>query len=440
MLNGAPATQQCFQTSSVYAGLLASDLDGSTPPPPGSPNFLLAFGSNVLQLWKFHVNWTTPANSTFSSSPTNIPVAAFSEACSGGTCIPQLGTTNKLDSLGDRLMYRLAYPKFGDHESLVVNHSVTAGTSVGVRWYEVRNPGSSPSLYQQGTYAPDSQYRWMGSIAMDQSGNMAPGYSLSSSGIYPAIAFMGWLFTDTLGTMGTETFMMNGGGEETGGLSRWGGYSAMTIDPVDDCTFWYTNECEPTSGLFNWSTRIASFKFPQCGTVATQDFTISATPPSQTVAAGAVATFSPPTGNNGSGSSSLMVTTGTAASNSSFLITGTSGTLVHSTSAQLIVTAAPAVDFSISINPGSRTISRGGSTTYSITISASNGFRGTVSLSASGLPAHTSASFSPANISGGAGTSTMTVTTAKNPPGNISTITVNATSGSLSHSSTATLN
>src|SRR5207237_410787 len=126
------------------SGLLPSDVDGSTPPPAGSPNYVLSFGTNALQLWKFHVSWTTPSSSTL-SGPTSIPVAAFSPACSGGgTCIPQSGTTQRLDSLADRLMYRFAYRNFGDHESLVASHSVTAGSSVGTRWYELRNPNGTP--------------------------------------------------------------------------------------------------------------------------------------------------------------------------------------------------------------------------------------------------------------------------------------------------------
>src|SRR5205807_8425464 len=116
---------------------------------------------------------------------------ALSKACSGGTCIPQSGTTQKLDSLGDRLMYRLAYRNFGDHESMVVNHSVVAGSSVGVRWYELRSPGASPVVFQQGTFAPDASYRWMGSIAMDHAGDIAVGYSVSSSTIHPSIAYTG---------------------------------------------------------------------------------------------------------------------------------------------------------------------------------------------------------------------------------------------------------
>ena len=262
MLKGAAASQQCFQLSSAFGGLLPSDLDGPTPPPNGSPNYFLAFGANSLNLWKFHVDWQTPANTTF-TGPTSIPVASFSEACGGGTCIPQSGSSQLLDSLGDRLMYRLAYRNFGNHESLVTNHSVTAGTSVGVRWYELRNP-SSPVVYQQGTYAPDSNFRWTGSIAMDRAGDIALGYSISSSSIFPAIRYTGRLPGDPLGTMEGETSIVAGGGSQQTNLSRWGDYSAMSIDPVDDCTFFYVNQYLLSNGTFNWRTRIASFKFPSC--------------------------------------------------------------------------------------------------------------------------------------------------------------------------------
>ena len=226
------------------------------------------FGSSSLNLWKFHADFSDSSLTTFSGSPTSIPVAAFNTACERwGTCIPQSGTTQKLDSLGDRLMYRLAYRNFGDHESLVVNHSSTAGTVVGVRWYELRNPGGVPFVFQQGTFAPDSTYRWMGSMAMDQAGDIGLGYSASSGSLRPAIRYTGRVPTDPPGTMQAETPVVSGGGSQTGGLSRWGDYSSMSIDPVDDCTFWYTNEYLQSSGSFNWRTRIVLFKFAGCGTV-----------------------------------------------------------------------------------------------------------------------------------------------------------------------------
>lgn len=269
MLTGAAATQQCFQLSTSYGGLLPSDLDGTTPPPAGSPNFFMNFGANSLNLWKFHVDWATPANSTF-AGPTNIPVASFSPACSGGgTCIPQPNTSNKLDSLADRLMYRLAYRNRAGTESLVVNHSVAVGSRrnsvTSVRWYEIRNPNGTPTVFQQGTLGTsDGIHRWMGSIAMDKQGNIALGYSASSSSVRPSIRYTGQLATDALNTMQAENSIIAGVGSQTGNLHRWGDYSAMTVDPVDDCTFWYTNEYLKSSGSFNWSTRIASFKFPGC--------------------------------------------------------------------------------------------------------------------------------------------------------------------------------
>src|SRR5438552_2702370 len=265
MLSGGPANAICMQQNPSIDSLLPADLDGTTPPPTGEPNFYLQMvAPSNLNLFKFHVDFTTPANSTF-TGPTAIPVAPFSEACGGGTCIPQPGTTQQLDSLSDRLMFRLAYRNFGDHESLVVNHSVMAGNSVGVRWYEIRSPNVTPTVFQQGTFSPDSQYRWMGSIAMDQSGDIAVGYSASSSSNFPAVRYTGRVPSDPAGTMESENSIIEGTGSQTNGSSRWGDYSGMSVDPADDCTFWYTNEYLTTNGSFNWNTRIGSFKFTSCG-------------------------------------------------------------------------------------------------------------------------------------------------------------------------------
>jgi hypothetical protein len=273
MLAGSAATQQCFQLAASFGGVLPADLDGSTPPPAGSPNYLLNFGTNSLNLWKFHVDWANTANTTL-TGPTSIPVASFSPACAGGSCIPQSGTTQKLDSLADRLMFRLAYRNFGSNESLVVSHSVTAGAGAGVRWYEIRNPGATPVVYQQSTYAPGSTlYRWMPSIAMDHSGDIALGYSTSGSSAFPSVVYTGRLAADPLSTMGAEVTMMAGTGAQS--ASRWGDYSAMTIDPVDDCTFWYTTEymSAAANATTKWSTRIGSFKFPEC--IAGAAFTVT---------------------------------------------------------------------------------------------------------------------------------------------------------------------
>jgi hypothetical protein len=373
--SGTPGPIQCFQLSTTYGGLLPADLDGATPPPAGSPNYLVAFddvNNNGLNLWKFHVDWTNTANTTL-AGPTHIATAAFNPACGGGTCIPQPSTTQQLDSLADRLMFRLAYRNFGSYESLVVNHSVTVGTTAsGVRWYEVRSPGATPTVLQSGTWSPDAASRWMGSIAQDQQGNMLLGYSVSSSTVRPGIRYTGRLVSDAPGTMQAESTLTAGVGSQTGGLSRWGDYSAMTIDPVDDCTFWYTNQYLKTTGSFNWSSRIGSFKFPGCGSTATPDFTIGASPSSLTAAQGASGTstatvtsvsgfdsavnlsctglpagvscgfspssVTPPADASVTSTLTVTVSASAAAGTYSFQATGVSGSLSHGVALSLTVT------------------------------------------------------------------------------------------------------
>jgi len=269
MLQGQPATYQAFNLSNSYGTLLPSDLDGSRLPPTGAPNVFAAKGTNALHLWKFSVNWATPSSSTF-TGPTTLTTAAYNNLCSGTrSCVPQPGTTVKLDGIGDRLMFRLAYRNLGTHEALVASHSVNAlssGTQAGVRWYEVRNPAGTPSIYQQGTYAPDATHRWMSSIAMDGSGNIAMVYSASSSSVYPSIRYTGRLASDTPGEMAQgETTLIAGSGSQTGTASRWGDYAQMAVDPTDDCTFWMTHEYMPTTGAASWATRIGAFKFTSCG-------------------------------------------------------------------------------------------------------------------------------------------------------------------------------
>jgi hypothetical protein len=272
MLAGTAATQQCFQLSNSFGGLLPSDLDGSTAPPAGSPNYFLNFGSSSLRLWKFSVNWTNPLASTF-TGPTSIPVASFATACGGGTCIPQPGTPQKLDSLADRLMYRLAYRNLGGTEILLVNHSVDLGAkgknpTIGARWYELRkNTSGNFVVRQQGTYAPTNASRWMGSIAMDKNGNIALGYSLSSTSIYPSIRFTSRNAADALGTMGIEENILTGSGAQIKdfyNLTRWGDYSHMSVDPVDDCTMYYTTEYLASNGTFNWHTYVGRIKLAGC--------------------------------------------------------------------------------------------------------------------------------------------------------------------------------
>ncbi len=262
-------------------GLLPSDLDGTTLPPSGSPNFYMGTMDNdasygapydAINLFEFHVDWNNPNNSTFQFI-TSLQTAPFDSIypCSGRSCIPQPGTSNRLDILSyrQRPLFRLAYRNFGSYESLVTNQSVEAAPSMaGIRWYEVRSPHNNPVIYQQGTYAPgitDGIHRWMGSIAMDRQGNMAVGYSVSNAtDTYPGIRYAGRLVSDPPGQMSQgEAVLINGNGSQTSS-QRWGDYTDMTVDPVDDCTFWFVNEYYQTTSGVGWQTRIGAFKFPGC--------------------------------------------------------------------------------------------------------------------------------------------------------------------------------
>jgi hypothetical protein len=268
MLVGGAARQACVNQTAGHS-LEPADLEGTTLPPAGSPNLLMSLTSTAVQFFRFSVNWSTGTGTL--TGPTNVSgVATFSRACSGGTCIPQPGTTTQLDSLADRLMYRLSYRNFGDHESLVINHSVTSGSGVGVRWYELRNAtgqtlgSAAPVLFQQGTFAPTNDFRWMGSAAMDKTGGIAIGYNISSSSIVPSIRYAYRGPADPLGTMGNETSVLVGSGSQTGSLARWGDYSTISVDPVDGCTMVFTTQFQPANGSFNWSTYIHSFKLSTC--------------------------------------------------------------------------------------------------------------------------------------------------------------------------------
>jgi len=266
MLRGTAATQICFQ--SKVASLLPSNLDGSTLPPSGSPNFFVDLAdSSDLNLFQFHTDFANPGSATF-TGPAVVPVAPFSEVCpfaANRACIQEPSPGERLDSLDDRLMFRLAYRNFGDHESLVVNHTVKSSASLaGVRWYELRSPRVEPFVSQQGTVIDTSTNFWMGSIAMDKLGNMALGLSASSLTLNPSVFTVGRAVTDPPGVMSGPTVIVDGTGVQESSFNRWGDYSDMSIDPSDDCTFWYTQEYYKTTGSFNWTTRIASFKFDSC--------------------------------------------------------------------------------------------------------------------------------------------------------------------------------
>ncbi len=278
MLTGDPnASFIEYQQSYLYHYLLPASFTGSTLPPSGAPEYFGAIDTvckgiicsptnSTFQLWRFHADFATPSNSTF-SGPTNLSVAPYNYVlCGGSSCIPQPGTDQKLDPTFGQLLQRLQYRNFGSYESLVGTHTVNVGSNVaGMRWHEIQisPPGGAPSVAEDSTYAPgDGINRWMGSVAMDAGGNIGLGYSMSNgSSEYPSVGFTGSAAGS--GTMGLgETTMVAGGGSQTGS-SRWGDYSAMSIDPSDDETFWYTQEYYPATSSHGWRTRIGSFRLEQ---------------------------------------------------------------------------------------------------------------------------------------------------------------------------------
>jgi hypothetical protein len=297
MVNGEPARAVSFFLDGndptilplVGDGLLPADIDGKQKPKTdtaipivGTQDDNAGYGAtfDAVNIWDLYVKWRSTPTASLSLN-TQLPTAPFDSIFPCGPdardCLPQPGITNHaqyLDILSyrQRPTFRLAYRNFKDYESLVTNQSVEASPGVaGVRWYEIRRTDGVYSLYQQGTYAPnDGVHRWMGSIAMDKKGDMGLGYSVVNGvNVFPGIRYTGRLAGDSLGqmTLGEGT-IINGSGAQTTTNSRWGDYTDMTVDPVDDCTFWYVNEYYLTSGTpadtRPWHTRIASFKLPGC--------------------------------------------------------------------------------------------------------------------------------------------------------------------------------
>ncbi len=367
MLAGnSTAAQLCKMTPSSEFGYLPSDNDGPTPPADGTPGLFISWQNNnpgQLYLRKLTPNFA--AGTATLSSPTTINVANDNLACgSGGTCVPQLGTTQTLDTLGDRLMYRFAIRHFADHDRAVINHAVANGSQVAVRWYELYDPAGTVTLNQQGTFAPDATYRWMASMAEDQSGDIGLGYSASSSTIHPGIRFTGRVPSDPLGAMESEATFVTGTGSQTpspNAGNRWGDYTAMVVDPADDCTFWYVDQYEKVSGVFNWNTNIGSFAFSTC-----------------------------------SGSA----------------------------------------DFSLTAAPATVTISQGSQGTSTITVNPVNGFTGSVTLNATGLPSGVTGTFTPNPATS---TSTLTLAATATAATGTNTVTITGTSGSLTHQTTVSL-
>jgi elongation factor P hydroxylase len=301
MLVGDPTAT--VQTPGIVEGpteqtFLPSDLDGIIPPPLGDPNHFVSFPQEepdpppreaqtasatamstptptatpalIYKVWAFHVDWGNPGNSSFTLQ-TRVPAAGFTQLCTDSNrCVPQSGTVVRqwLDGLGDRLMFRNAYRRFPDgHESLLNNFTVDANSVAGIRWFNLQRAlPDNWTVHQESTYRPDNTWRWMGSIASDNQGNIALGFSASSKTIYPQIRYAGRLATDPVDILSGEQHLFDGTGSQSADSpdNRWGDYSDMTVDPVDDCTFYYTTEYYQVTGEENWRTRIGYFRFAQC--------------------------------------------------------------------------------------------------------------------------------------------------------------------------------
>jgi hypothetical protein len=291
--NSTPRPMQCFSDPNpiptngpVYLkhSLIPADVEGTTAPPAGRNEFLVSIEnppidgktttSNTINLWAFHVDWTNPANSTFTNSAVSVP--AYTPGCYnvnkpvGTMCVPEQSTkttNNRVDSVGDRMMPTFAYRNFGSYESFLASHTIKTGTTnqqTGIRWYEFRG-SAVPALYQSNTVNPGtSLFRFMPSIAQDRAGNAAVGYNVSSASTHPGIRTAWWNLNQQ--SSPTELVMTKGTGDEENS-PRWGDYSNMSIDPVDDCTFWYVTEYfaqNETGTQINWNTRIGNFQATGC--------------------------------------------------------------------------------------------------------------------------------------------------------------------------------
>ena len=355
------ATAVSFSLAKTVGGvtvfsLLPSNARSVTgAPPAGSPNYFASiYGSYAIRVWKFHVDFTTPANSTF-TGPTNVGIATFNV---GPSDVPEL-QGNNIDTLSYRLMMQNQYTNIGGRESLWLTHTVGNGGTPNVaqvRWYELPVTGGTvSSVRQQSTWAPDAKNRFMPSLAVDKKGDMAIGYSVSDASMYPALRYSGRLAGDALSTLTQgETTLVQGLGFQCCTFSdgstntRWGDYSAMTIDP-DGCTFWYTGEyydAHPTTkAQDDWLTRIGSFTLPGCATSS----------------APTISGFSPSSGPVGT---SVTITGTNLGNASSVTFNGTAATITGDTTSQVVATVpAGATTGPITVTAGGSTATSSGSFT-----------------------------------------------------------------------------
>ncbi len=257
MLNGNPATMVRFPNAftNISDGPLPADFDGAGASGPAVFGAHGNDGDSVFELYELDVDWNNPGAATFNSI-SGVNVSAYDSV------VPSANQPNGqvLDDLSFFTMHRMQVRDFGTHVSMVANHTVeTQPGTAGVRWYEFRNTGSGWTLHQEGTYSPDADDRWMASIAMNAAGDIALGYSRSSSSLFPSIYMTGQTADQSgTGIMNVAETELHPGGGSQSGASRWGDYSKMSVDPSDD-SFWFTTEYYAADGSFDFNTRISQF-------------------------------------------------------------------------------------------------------------------------------------------------------------------------------------
>ena len=445
MLTGAAASTQRFTVGSLsgfgFQALTPADLDGASAPPSTAPAIYMrhrdtevhggtAIG-DLLEMWLMNVDWVTPGNTTFAQQ-TSIDVTDFDSDLCGLTsfnCFPQPGSGTTLDPLREVIMNRLAYVNRGGTQTLVGNFvtDTNGANHGGVRWFELRGGAGSWALYQEGTYSPDANHRWMGSAAMDGSGNIAVAYNITSNAsVYPGLRYTGRQIGDPIGTMSQPESNI-AAGTSANSSNRYGDYAAMGLDPTDDCTFWFTGMYNPAS---SWSTWVASFKFDSCGQ---PDFGVAVTPATQNVCApanavytvdvtgyqgyntpvtlsatgqpsGTIVTFNPnPVTPTGSSTMTVSNTAGGTPGSYTITVTGTALPLIHTAPAGLVLasgspaaptlTAPPNGATSQALKPTFTWNAVSGPATYTIEVATDAAFTNIVA-SATGLasPTYTVAS------------------------------------------------
>jgi carboxypeptidase family protein len=394
MYAGAPVTAVAFdlpskiQGVSIFTGIPSTYHSVTGTPPAGRPEFIsVIWSAKLARIWKFHVDWNTPANSTL-TGPSAVTLASWGVA---GTSVPAKNG-NALDTLRERLMVQSQYTNFGGNESIWLTHTVANPNNSGLtspRWYQINVSGGNvvtSAPVQQSTWAPDASVaRWMPSLAIDKDGNVALGYSASSSTLFPAIRYAGRLATDAGSTFGqSETSLVEGSASQCCNFSdgsannRWGDYSAMTIDP-DGCTFWYTSEYyiapQPVSlSSDNWQTRIGSFKYASCTPVGALQGTVTSAANSSPIGGATVTAGSNVTTTNGSGVysfASLAPATYTVTAAAAGYATGSASVVVSSgatTTQNFSLAATGAAATSLAVGSASGTY--GGTTTVSATLTS----------------------------------------------------------------------